>query len=94
MSKFWNAVACIGGSMGAMMLTIGALEPNIDSARMMAISILCGSGAAIASLLLISKRSPSTIEGIQKVIRTRNLSPTHQLTLMDAIAILEDCQKG
>lgn len=94
MSKFWNAVACIGGSILTMSIIIGTLEPGIDGDRMTAISILTGAGSAIASLVMQSKRSTSTIEGIQKVIRTRNLTPTQQLTLMDAIAILEDCQKG
>jgi hypothetical protein len=49
--KLTTFITCIAGSMLTMMLVLGALEPHIDSARMMTIAIFCGIGSAIANIV-------------------------------------------
>ena len=46
--KITTLITCIAGSMLTMMLVLGALEPHVDSARMMTIAILCGIGSALS----------------------------------------------
>jgi hypothetical protein len=79
--------------MATMMLILGTLEPYVDSARMMTIAILCGFGSTIATLTLNKRRYPPPSDALHSIIRQGKLSPAQQFTLMDAIAILEDCQK-
>lgn len=92
--KITTLITCIAGSMVTMMLVLGALEPHIDSARMMTIAILCGIGAAIANIVFQRRRCPPASDSLQSLLRQGRLSPAQQFTIMDAIAILDEREKA
>jgi hypothetical protein len=92
--KITTLITCIAGSMVTMMLVLGALEPHIDSARMMTIAILCGIGAAIANIVFQRRRCPPASDSLQSLLRQGRLSPTQQFTILDAIAILDERSKA
>lgn len=91
--KLTTLITCIAGSMVAMMLILGALEPHIDSARMMTIAILCGIGSAIANIVFQRRRCPPASDSLQSLLRGGRLSPAQQFTILDAIAILDEREK-
>lgn len=80
--------------MVAMMLVLGALEPQVDSARMMTIAILCGLGSSVANLMFQKRRCPPASDCLQTLLRQGKLSPAQQFTLMDALAILDERTKA
>ncbi|MCT7964407.1 hypothetical protein NG791_27390 [Laspinema sp. D1] len=92
--KLTTLITCIAGSMLTMMLVLGALEPHIDSARMMTIAILCGIGSAIANIVFQRRRCPPASDSLQSLLRQGRLSPTQQFTILDAIAILDEREKA
>ncbi|MCT7968957.1 hypothetical protein NG799_21840 [Laspinema sp. D1] len=92
--KLTTLITCTGGSMVTMMLILGALEPQVDSARMMAIAILCGLGSSVANLMFQKRRYPAASDSLQSLLRQGKLSPAQQFTIMDAIAILDERSKA
>lgn len=92
--KITTLITCTGGSMVTMMLVLGALEPHIDSARMMTIAIFCGIGSAIANIVFQRRRCPPASDSLQSLLRQGRLSPAQQFTIIDAIAILDEREKG
>ena len=92
--KLTTLITCIAGSMLTMMLILGALEPHIDSARMMTIAILCGIGSAIANIVFQRRRCPPASDSLQNLLRQGRLSPAQQFTILDAIAILDERSKA
>jgi hypothetical protein len=92
--KITTLITCIAGSIVTMMLILGALEPHIDSARMMTIVILCGIGSAIANIVFQRRRCPPASDSLQSLLRQGRLSPAQQFTILDAIAILDEREKA
>ncbi|MCT7964016.1 hypothetical protein NG791_25395 [Laspinema sp. D1] len=92
--KLTTLITCTGGSMVTMMLVLGALEPQVDSARMMTIAILCGIGSAIANIVFQRRRCPPASDSLQSLLRQGRLSPAQQFTILDAIAILDERSKA